>query len=110
MVVTDRPSAWTASMVQLLTERPSTWTTQAPHWLVSQPTWVPVSPRCSRSNCTRRVRPSTSRVTDLPLTFKETDGIALSLFRLLDVLDAILPLAGWRLVPPPCATDNIYPT
>ena len=37
------PSAWTASIVQVFTAWPSTWTVQAPHWLVSQPTWVPVS-------------------------------------------------------------------
>ena len=50
MVSTEWPSAWTASRVQALTASPSTWTTQAPHWLVSQPTWVPVNPSCSRSN------------------------------------------------------------
>ena len=42
MVVTLEPAACPASMVQDFTARPSTWTTQAPHWLVSQPTWVPV--------------------------------------------------------------------
>ena len=41
IVVTVAPSAWTASIVQLFTALPSTWTVQAPHWLVSQPTWVP---------------------------------------------------------------------
>ena len=41
------PDAWTASMVHDLTALPSTWTTQAPHCEVSQPTCVPVSPRCS---------------------------------------------------------------
>ena len=45
MVVTLAPSAWTASMVQDFTDLPSTWTTQAPHWLVSQPTCVPVRPQ-----------------------------------------------------------------
>ena len=42
MVVTLDPSACPTSTVQDLTARPSIWTTQAPHWLVSQPTWVPV--------------------------------------------------------------------
>ena len=42
IVVTLLPSAWTASIVQDFTAWPSTWTVQAPHWLVSQPTWVPV--------------------------------------------------------------------
>ena len=36
-------------MVQLFTAWPSTCTTQAPHWLVSQPTCVPVSRRSSRA-------------------------------------------------------------
>ena len=49
------PSAWTASIVQLLTALPSTRTVHAPHWLVSQPTWVPVSPRSSRRNWTSSV-------------------------------------------------------
>src|SRR5581483_11293504 len=68
MVVTLAPSACTASRVQLLTEAPSTWTTQAPHWLVSQPTWVPVSPKVSRRNWTNSVRGSTSPFTTLPFT------------------------------------------
>src|SRR5215472_14367379 len=68
MVVTFAPLAWTARMVQDLTDLPSRWTTHAPHWLVSQPTWVPVRPRCSRRNCTSRVRGSTEPVTALPFT------------------------------------------
>src|SRR5690242_834309 len=68
MVVTCAPSAWTANRVQLLMEAPSTRTTHAPHWLVSQPTWVPVSPRVSRKNWTRSVRGSTSPFTALPFT------------------------------------------
>ena len=44
MVLTSRPSAWTASIVQDLALSPSTWTVHAPQLLVSQPTWVPVSP------------------------------------------------------------------
>src|SRR5271170_3877851 len=72
IVSTERPSACSANKVQDLTASPSTCTTQAPHWLVSQPTWVPVSPRCSRSNCTKRVRPSTVAETGLPFTVRLT--------------------------------------
>src|SRR3954462_871545 len=68
IVVTLEPAAWPASTVQDLTARPSIWTTQAPHWLVSQPTWVPVRFRFSRSRWTRRVRSSTSAETALPFT------------------------------------------
>ena len=42
IVVTLAPAAWPASTVHDFTARPSTCTTQAPHWLVSQPTCVPV--------------------------------------------------------------------
>jgi hypothetical protein len=49
MVVTAAPSACTVSMVQDFTAAPSTDTVQAPHWLVSQPMWVPVRPRVSRT-------------------------------------------------------------
>src|ERR1700755_3160646 len=76
MVCTLVPSACSASMVQDLAEMPSTCTTQAPHWLVSQPTWVPVSRRFSRRNCTNRVRGSTLAVTGLPFTIKETLAIS----------------------------------
>ena len=72
MVMMLLPSAWTASMVQAFTELPSMWITQAPHWLVSQPTWVPVRPSFSRNNSTRRVRPSTSTVALLPFTVSVT--------------------------------------
>ena len=58
-------------MVQLLTDRPSTQTVQAPHWLVSQPTWVPVSRSFSRRRSTSSVRGSTSAWTGLPLTVRE---------------------------------------
>ena len=57
IVVTCAPSACSASMVQDLTTSPSTCTTQAPHWLVSQPTWVPVRRSFSRSSSTSSVRP-----------------------------------------------------
>src|SRR5690348_13877187 len=81
MVVTLAPLAWTANRVQDLTDLPSTCTTQAPHWLVSQPTWVPVSPRFSRRNWTRRVRPSTAPEAAWPFTVMETVGISFSLLR-----------------------------
>ena len=68
IVVTSAPSAWSASTVQLFTARPSTRTVQAPHWLVSQPTCVPVSPSPSRSAWTSSVRPSTSSERGSPLT------------------------------------------
>ena len=62
-------------MVQDFTDLPSTWTTQAPHWLVSQPTWVPVRPRCSRRNWTNSVRASTLPETALPLTVMATEMV-----------------------------------
>src|SRR5262245_24509721 len=62
------PCTCQAKVVQDFTALPSTWTTQAPHCEVSQPTCVPVSRRCSRRNCTSRVRGSTSPVTGLPFT------------------------------------------
>src|SRR3954469_10625317 len=68
IVVTLPPSTWTARIVQDLIDLPSIWTTQAPHWLVSQPTWVPVRPRCSRRNWTSSVRASTLPEAGLPLT------------------------------------------
>ena len=64
-----------ASAVQDFTALPFTSTTQAPHWLVSQPTCVPVSPSFSRMNSTSSVRPSTSPQTATPFTFMEIAGI-----------------------------------
>src|SRR6476620_4214752 len=72
IVVTLEPAAWPASTVQDLTARPSIWTTQAPHWLVSQPTWVPVRFRFSRRRWTRRVLSSTSAETVLSLILSST--------------------------------------
>ena len=60
MVVICAPSAWTASRVQDFTARPFRSIVQAPHWLVSQPTWVPVRPASSLMKCTRSIRGSTS--------------------------------------------------
>src|SRR5580704_8657276 len=76
MVFTSWPSAITVSVVHDFTALPSRCTTQAPHCEVSQPTWVPVRRRCSRRNCTRRVRGSTFAVTGLPLTIRETLAIS----------------------------------
>src|SRR3546814_13401252 len=81
MVVTSAPSHWVARIVQLFTDVPSICTTQAPHWLVSQPTWVPVRPRRSRRSCTSSVRASTSDETGLPFTVLETVGLGDSLVR-----------------------------
>ena len=72
MVVTFEPEACPASMVQDFTALPSTCTTQAPHWLVSQPTWVPVRSRFSRRKWTSSVRSSTSTETALPFTVNLT--------------------------------------
>src|SRR5262245_14998291 len=68
MLRTLPPSQDAASVVHDLIARPSRWTTQAPHWLVSQPTCVPVSRRFSRRNCTKSVLASMSALTGLPLT------------------------------------------
>ena len=68
LVVTDAPSASTASMVQLFTDRPSTWIVQAPHWLVSQPICVPVSASDSRSQVDSSRSGSTSPATGFPFT------------------------------------------
>src|SRR5229473_4698005 len=72
MVRTLLPLACPTSTVHDLTARPSICTTQAPHWLVSQPTWVPVRFRWSRRRWTRRVRSSTSAETALPFTVNLT--------------------------------------
>src|SRR5262249_4339034 len=55
------------------TAAPSSSTVQAPHWLVSQPTCVPVSPSTSRRKWTRRTRGSTERVSLAPLTCRVTE-------------------------------------
>src|SRR5687767_8730798 len=76
IVVSSAPSAWTVSSVQLLTGSPLKWMTQAPHWLVSQPTCVPVSPRLSRRKLTSSNRGSTSAAYSTPLTFIRTATLA----------------------------------
>src|SRR3989304_4498712 len=67
-LVPPRPPAWTASIVQDLALSPFTCTVQAPQLLVSQPIWVPVRPKLSRSRWTRRSRGSTSASRAPPLT------------------------------------------
>src|SRR5262245_1587399 len=72
MVVILAPSHCKARVVQDFAAIPSIWTTHAPHCDVSHPTWVPVSRRFSRRNCTNKVRGSTSPVTALPFTVMDT--------------------------------------
>src|SRR4051794_7055881 len=92
IVVTEAPSACTASTVQLLTAWLSSRIVQVPHWLVSQPMWVPVRPRLSRKNCTRSVRGSTSACRSTLLTVSVI-GIRTPALSLLTVARAPL-LAG----------------
>ena len=72
MVVTSRPSAWTASTVHDLTASPSSHTVHAPQFEVSQPTCVPVRFSCSRRKWTSSVRGSTSAVRGPPFTVMVT--------------------------------------
>jgi hypothetical protein len=60
-VVTRRPSAMTASIVQDLTGVSSSQTTQAPQLDVSQPQCEPVNPRSSRRKWMSSSRGSTTR-------------------------------------------------
>src|SRR4051812_40247112 len=68
IVVRLAPSACTANTVHDLTARPSISTVQAPHWLVSQPTCVPVRFKCSRRKCTSSTRGSTCALRTRPFT------------------------------------------
>jgi hypothetical protein len=79
IVVTSAPSSDTASVEQLFTDLPPTCTTQAPHWLVSQPMWVPVNRKFSRKNTDSNVSSGTSPLTDFPFTFNVIFVIYLSL-------------------------------
>src|SRR6516164_5153516 len=76
MVSTSAPSICQTNTVHAFTALPLMCTTQAPHCDVSQPTWVPVSRRFSRRNCTSSVRGSTSPVTALPFTVSATADMA----------------------------------
>src|SRR5439155_2529108 len=73
IVVTDRPSTCTANREHDFTASPSSRTVQAPHWLVSHPTCVPVSPSVSRRKWTSRSRGSTWRAWLVPLTEMVTE-------------------------------------
>src|SRR5215216_4170258 len=53
------------------------WTVQAPQFVVSQPTCVPVRPSSSRSQCTSRSLASTSASRRSPLTVTSTWTVAL---------------------------------
>src|SRR5262245_52289347 len=77
MVMTLPPSAWAAKIVQDLTASPFSTTVHAPHWLVSQPMWVPVRPSVSRRKWTSRSLGSTSRCWLLPLTVSVTERLAM---------------------------------
>jgi hypothetical protein len=66
MVVTEAPSACTARQVHDFTATPSRSTVHDPHWLVSQPTFVPVRPRKSRSQWTSSSRGSPPRAAPAP--------------------------------------------
>src|SRR5208282_3335831 len=67
-VVISDPSACTANMVQDFTARPFISTVQAPQYVVSQPTCVPVRSHASRTNSTSNMRGSTWREYALPFT------------------------------------------
>jgi hypothetical protein len=58
--------------MQLFRSVPSTITEQAPQLPVSQPMWLPVSPRSSRRKWMSRRRASTSRSYDTPFTSTAT--------------------------------------
>jgi hypothetical protein len=54
--------------------RPSISTVQAPHWLVSQPMWVPVRLRCSRKKCAKQQARLDVCLAHLPLTVIEPES------------------------------------
>src|SRR5207253_798429 len=81
MVVTVLPSAWTARTVQDFTALPSRWIVQAPHWDVSQPTFVPVRPRWSRISSASSVRGSTCTSRRTPLISSATVSTGVSFRR-----------------------------
>src|SRR5215469_2445214 len=60
-------------MVHDFTVLPSSTTVQAPQWLVSQPTCVPVSPSTSRMKWTSNSRGSTSACRSRPFTLTRTN-------------------------------------
>src|SRR3954469_22354378 len=82
MVSTSAPFACPTTMVQDFTARPFTCTVQQPHWLVSQPMCVPVSPSLSRRKSARSIRSSASPDIFLPLTVSSIFAMELSLLLL----------------------------
>src|SRR6478752_3398505 len=70
-VVTSHPATWPAATRQAHTGSPSSNTVQAPQSPASQPTFVPVRPKSSRSTRERRQVPDTLTSTLWPLTEKE---------------------------------------
>src|SRR5581483_11145500 len=68
-VMISAPSAWTANMVHDFTAAPFMRTVQAPQYVVSQPTCVPVRSRFSRSSSTSKSLGSTLSERTFPLTF-----------------------------------------
>ena len=67
-MVTSCPSAWTASIVQLLIGFPSNSTVHAPQLVVSQPVCVPVSRKPWRIRWASSSRGSMSAARVSPLT------------------------------------------
>src|SRR5688500_11574827 len=71
MVKTSEPSASTANTEQALTGLPSSNNVQAPQTCMSQPSFAPVKPSCSRTISRSVVRGSTSILRSRPLTLSE---------------------------------------
>ena len=87
IVVIVAPSACAAKRLQDFTDSPFRCTIQAPHWLVSQPTWVPVSYNVSLRNVTSSVLSGTSWVAMFPFTFIDTVSNIVSVYTLLFSVD-----------------------
>jgi hypothetical protein len=68
MVVTSAPSTWATGIRHEQTGSPSTSTVHAPHSPSPQPSFVPVSPRSSRSTSSKRLRPGTRSSRSRPFT------------------------------------------
>ena len=75
IVVISSPSCIAARVKQLLMRCPLTITVQAPHCPWSQPFFVPVSARCSRSASSNVVRGSRSRAYFRPLTVAASHSV-----------------------------------
>src|SRR6266404_2794702 len=88
-VVISDPSACTANMVQDFTAKPFINTVQAPQYVVSQPTCVPVRSHASRRNSTSNMRGSTSRAHGLPLALILTLTAMLFTVAVIGILSSI---------------------